>query len=122
MQLLSTLNHPCIVGYKESVLEDDHTLLIFMEYCDGGDLSQAIKQRKRLARREGEERARFPEEQILDWFVQIALALKCMHKRNILHRDLKTQNCFLTDNGRLVKLGDFGISKVLGSDQVRVCV
>ncbi len=52
----------------------------------------------------------FSESQILDWFVQICLALKYVHDRKILHRDLKTQNIFLTANGD-VKIGDFGIGK-----------
>jgi NIMA (never in mitosis gene a)-related kinase 1/4/5 len=51
------------------------------------------------------------EERVIDWFVQITLALKHIHDRKILHRDLKTQNIFLT-LGRVVKLGDFGIAKV----------
>lgn len=54
----------------------------------------------------------FPEEQILDWTTQIALAIKHCHEKKILHRDIKTQNVFLTSNS-LVKLGDFGIAKVL---------
>ena len=48
----------------------------------------------------------------MHWFVQICIALEYVHKRKVLHRDLKTQNVFLTANNT-VKLGDFGISKVL---------
>jgi NIMA (never in mitosis gene a)-related kinase len=44
--------------------------------------------------------------------VQICLAIKHIHDKKILHRDLKSQNVFLTKNG-LVKLGDFGIAKCL---------
>eukprot|EP00003_Mantamonas_plastica_P032418 TRINITY_DN87_c0_g1_i13.p1 TRINITY_DN87_c0_g1~~TRINITY_DN87_c0_g1_i13.p1 ORF type:complete len:799 (+),score=309.95 TRINITY_DN87_c0_g1_i13:1514-3910(+) len=55
------------------------------------------------------------EKQILDWFIQIALAMKYLHDRCILHRDLKTQNIFLTKGARIIKLGDFGIARVLGN-------
>lgn len=48
----------------------------------------------------------------MQWFVQLCLSLEYIHKRKILHRDLKSQNVFLTKNNTL-KLGDFGISKVL---------
>jgi len=54
----------------------------------------------------------FSETQILDWFTQISLAIKHCHDRKILHRDLKSQNIFLTSKNT-AKLGDFGIAKVL---------
>ena len=53
-----------------------------------------------------------PENQILDWFVQMALAIKHIHDHKILHRDLKTQNIFMNKSGQ-IKLGDFGIARVL---------
>lgn len=54
----------------------------------------------------------FSENTVLDWFVQIALAIKHIHDRKILHRDLKTQNIFLNGKNE-VKMGDFGIARVL---------
>jgi NIMA (never in mitosis gene a)-related kinase len=48
----------------------------------------------------------------MDWFTQICLAIKHIHDKKVLHRDLKSQNIFLTKNG-LIKLGDFGIAKCL---------
>ena len=51
---------------------------------------------------------------ILNWFLQILLALEFIHRKKILHRDIKTSNIFLRSNGT-VKLGDFGISKILDS-------
>ena len=50
----------------------------------------------------------------MDWLTQICLALKHCHDKKIIHRDLKSQNVFLTSKN-YVKLGDFGISKVLES-------
>jgi len=52
----------------------------------------------------------------MNWFVQLCLSLDYVHSRKILHRDIKSQNIFLTKSNT-VKLGDFGISKVLESTQ-----
>ncbi|XP_053185733.1 serine/threonine-protein kinase Nek1-like [Scomber japonicus] len=103
VEVFSKMNHPNIVKYKES-FEERGRLCIVMDYCEGGDLSKKIKSQK------GE---LFSEEQILDWFVQICLALKHIHDRNILHRDIKPQNIFLKDG--TIQLGDFGIARVLNS-------
>ncbi len=74
-----------------------------MDYADGGDLAKKIKDSKPKA---------FSEMYILDVFTQICLAIKHVHDRKIIHRDLKTQNIFLTLDNK-VKLGDFGIAKPL---------
>lgn len=102
--ILRQLNHPNIVSYKDSFVEAG-ALCIIMEYADGGDLYEYIKKRAGML---------LPEAQILDWFVQICLALKHVHDRKILHRDLKTQNIFLCKDNK-IKLGDFGIARVLKS-------
>lgn len=54
---------------------------IVMTYCDGGDMYTRIKSSKSK---------NFTESQIMDWLVQMALALLYLHERKILHRDLKT--------------------------------
>ncbi|MED6273242.1 hypothetical protein CHARACLAT_004543 [Characodon lateralis] len=102
-QLLSQLRHPNIVTYRESWEGDDRQLYIVMGFCEGGDLYHRLKQQK------GE---LLPERQVVEWFVQIAMALQYLHERNILHRDLKTQNIFLTRTN-IIKVGDLGIARVL---------
>lgn len=57
-------------------------------------------------------KARFTEAEIMHWFVQICFALRYIHSLRVLHRDIKSSNVFLTATN-CVKLGDFGISKVL---------
>lgn len=103
-KILEQLNHPNIIKFKEVFVEKKTKLNIVMDYADGGDLQQKIKSMKH--------NKHFPESQILDWFTQTCLAIKHIHDRKILHRDVKSQNIFLTKNG-LVKMGDFGIAKCL---------
>lgn len=52
------------------------------------------------------------------YVAQITLAIMIMHNKNILHRDIKTQNIFICSNGTL-KLGDFGISRELESNDAK---
>uniref|UniRef100_A0A672N4T4 Serine/threonine-protein kinase Nek4 n=1 Tax=Sinocyclocheilus grahami TaxID=75366 RepID=A0A672N4T4_SINGR len=104
-QLLSQLKHPNIVTYRESWEGEDCQLYIVMGFCEGGDLYRRLKQQK------GE---LLPERQVVEWFVQIAMALQYLHEKHILHRDLKTQNIFLTKTD-IIKVGDLGIARVLES-------
>eukprot|EP00659_Diplonema_papillatum_P015537 gene15537-23709_t len=105
--VLAQLDHPNITKFIES-FEHANKIYIVMEYADGGDLATKIKKQKREVRKP------FTEEQILTYFIQVCLALKHLHKKHILHRDLKTMNVFLTSSD-VVKLGDFGVSKQLGT-------
>jgi NIMA (never in mitosis gene a)-related kinase len=102
--VLSSLKHPYIVKYREGFYEDGW-LCIVMDYAEGGDLYAKIK----MMHKKGD---RFPQDQILLWFTQSILALKYIHEQHILHRDLKSNNFFLSKAGN-IKLGDFGIAKVL---------
>jgi len=104
VKVLSCLKHPYIVSYRESFSESS-TLAIVMDYAEGGDLFQRIGHTRKLGQS-------LSERQILRWFTEAALALKYMHDKHVLHRDLKSQNLFLTSLDRL-RVGDFGISKVL---------
>ncbi|XP_052004336.1 serine/threonine-protein kinase Nek5 [Xyrauchen texanus] len=114
VSLLSRMKHPNIVAFYKS-FHDSNNLYILMEYCDAGDLM------KRIHVQRGKP---FTEDQIVDWFVQICLGLKHIHDRKILHRDIKAQNIFLTHGGKRVKLGDFGIARMLNNtmELVRTCV
>lgn len=82
-----------------------------MEYCDGGDMAQLIKKCKK-------DKDFIAEDVIWKIFMQIILAISECHHRpegKVLHRDLKPGNVFL-DSHNNVKLGDFGLSKILSKD------
>jgi NIMA (never in mitosis gene a)-related kinase 1/4/5 len=113
VEVLKQMHHSNIAMYVESFV-DNSKLYIVMEYADGGDLSAAIQRKKQQKITNGPSSGDggWNEDEIMRIFVQICLALKHVHERNIIHRDLKAQNIFLTSKG-IVKLGDFGIAKVL---------
>nr|XP_048272881.1 serine/threonine-protein kinase Nek11 isoform X2 [Myodes glareolus] len=102
-QLLSKLNHPAIVKFHASFMEQDNFCII-TEYCEGRDLDYKIQEYKEAGKI-------FPENQIVEWFIQLLLGVDYMHERRILHRDLKSKNVFLKNNQ--LKIGDFGVSRLL---------
>lgn len=77
VDVFSKLHHPNIVSYLGSFIKDN-TLLIEMEYADGGTLAHII------AERQGKQH--FPERYIIAVFEQISSAINYMHSENILHR------------------------------------
>ncbi|EQC39355.1 NEK protein kinase, variant [Saprolegnia diclina VS20] len=116
VNILRELRHPHIVRYLDRVIDKQSSkIFIVMEYCEGGDLSQLIKRK----RREG---STIEEAFIWQVFTQLYMALKECHRhregstvRPILHRDIKPGNIFL-DAQSNAKLGDFGLAKELSSE------
>ena len=88
-------------------LNQGEIFCIAMEYADGGDLEGVIKNQGRQLMLESE---------ALYFFVQICFALKFLHDKNVIHRDLKPQNIFLMRCGGsipfIVKVGDLGVARV----------
>lgn len=80
-----------------------------MEYVGGGDLSDRIKECKKT-------RSHFKEEIIWRYFVQCLEGLRSLHTLNIVHRDVKTANIFLSEDLKTAKLGDMNVAKVVKND------
>ncbi|KAG0720116.1 Serine/threonine-protein kinase Nek6 [Chionoecetes opilio] len=104
-ELLRSIQHPNIVSYKAHAFKDD-MVCILLEYCEGGDLLQEIK-------RQAETKRPFAEETVSEWIRQLASGLKYIHAIRIIHRDVKPNNIFLSSNRKTLKIGDFGVSKLL---------
>ncbi|KAM8834350.1 serine/threonine-protein kinase Nek9 [Synchiropus picturatus] len=105
ISILSILEHNNIIAYFNHFM-DKNTLLIELEYCNGGNLyDKIIVQKGEL----------FSQEVVVWYLYQIASAVAHIHKAGILHRDIKTLNIFLTKTD-LIKLGDYGLAKKLGSE------
>ena len=101
-QALAKLNHPNIVTVYDFG-EADGLYYLLMEFVDGMSLRQLLQTRK-LA----------PEE-ALTIVPAICEALQYAHQQGIVHRDIKPENILLDKQGR-VKIADFGIAKLLGTD------
>ena len=76
-----------------------------MIYCEGGDIYTKIKNSAKGKY--------FSENEIIEWIIQLGLALSYVHDKKILHRDIKTQNIFLKDGK--IRIGDFGIAKMFNN-------
>ena len=100
IKLLEDLNHPNIIQYIESFLDEENYFNIVMDYCDGGDIYNKVREMSGNL---------IPEDIIIDYIIEIGLALSYVHDKKFLHRDMKTQNIFIK-NGHIM-LGDFGIAK-----------
>ena len=78
-----------------------------MEYAEGGVLNKKIIGQRKIGQQ-------FEEIVIMKWFLELCEVIQFCHQNKIIHRDLKPLNIFLTKNNH-VKLGDFGLSKILKS-------
>jgi len=103
-EITSNLNHPNIVRMFDTDSLPDGRPFLVMELLEGRELSRLIEPDKPM-----------PLAQIIPIVDQIGSALSAAHERGIVHRDLKPANVFLMalpGKRELVKLLDFGISKV----------
>ena len=102
--LMRKLNHPNITKILE-MFEDEKYILIIMEYINGGNLFSFVKKRRKLT----EKISKF-------LFKQIILGIKHIHSQNIVHRDVKLEN-ILIDLNNTIKICDFGIGRILSSEE-----
>jgi serine/threonine-protein kinase len=113
--ILARLDHPNLPKVSDYFSIGGRDYLV-MDFVPGKDLRTLMIE----ARQEG----RFlPEREVLAWASQIADALSYLHSQRppILHRDIKPGNLKLTPSG-LVKLVDFGLVKILSSEDVTVTI
>ncbi|XP_045315253.1 serine/threonine-protein kinase Chk2 isoform X6 [Leopardus geoffroyi] len=103
IEILKKLNHPCIIKIKDFFEAEDY--YIVLELMEGGELFDRVVGNKRLK-----------EATCKLYFYQMLLAVQYLHENGIIHRDLKPENVLLSSQKEdcLIKITDFGQSKILG--------
>ena len=102
-QAVARLNHPNLVRLLDQGQDGDESFLVF-ELIEGRDL-------KTIMRSDG----RRPVAQAVSICAQVARALAAAHDAGIVHRDIKSHNVIVTDDG-VAKLTDFGIARIMESE------
>jgi eukaryotic-like serine/threonine-protein kinase len=107
-EIASSLGHPHILQVIDFNYTPDGQPYLIMDLLDGENLGKRLQRQRPLGLGPA-----------ITIFEQTASALQAVHDRGIVHRDLKPANIFLSPDGRtdtFVRVLDFGISKVLGSE------
>jgi len=100
----SALSHNNITTIHE-IDEFEGQMFIVMEYCEGKTLKQVI------------EKETLPIKKVLDIGIQVCEGLTAAHKKEIVHRDIKSDNIMVTKEGQ-VKITDFGLAKLKGATKL----
>lgn len=113
--VLARLDHPNLPKVSDIFSEGQRDYLV-MDYVPGDDLRSLMIEAR-------QKKTFLPEREVLSWAKQICDALAFLHSQNppILHRDIKPSNLKLTPN-EVVKLVDFGLVKILSSDDATITI
>ncbi|XP_039292868.1 serine/threonine-protein kinase unc-51 isoform X2 [Nilaparvata lugens] len=107
---LTELHHENVVALLDCK-ESANNVFLVMEYCNGGDLADYLGVKGTLS-----------EDTIRLFLTQLAGAMKALHAKGVVHRDLKPQNILLSHNGQRpspppqhikLKIADFGFARFL---------
>ena len=114
-QILARLDHPNLPKVSDFFSEENREFLV-MDFVPGKDLRTIMLEAR-------SKKTFLSEREVLNWSAQLADALDYMHRQDppILHRDIKPSNLKLTPSG-LIKLVDFGLVKLLASEEMTITI
>jgi serine/threonine-protein kinase Chk2 len=119
--LLKSVNHPNLLCLRDT-FDDHEAAYLVLELAPEGELFEMIVNKQKLS----EEEARGVFRQLFDGLKYLVCierrpagkgSLTCLqHERGIVHRDIKPENILVADKELHVKLGDFGLAKIIGEE------
>ena len=102
INFLQFLKSPTIIGLKNAVYKSDKVYMI-LEYAPYGTIGNRISEKRK-------NNETFETTEILDWMIELIIGLYVIHKKGLMHRDIKSDNLFICDKD-LIKIGDFGLAR-----------
>jgi len=102
-QVLRNLNHPNVIKFIGIMFKKEKHLNLILEFISGGTLKDIIHNINK----------QLPWKIRVGYAKDISAAMQYLHSLNIIHRDLKSDNCLVKNNGRTVVVADFGLSRII---------
>ena len=96
IETVAKFENPNIVTFYHHFREEGVFYLV-MEYCSGGSLRDKINSNT------------YTNTEAIDWVITLAESLRIIHKKGIIHHDIKPDNILFTQNGN-IKIADFGVA------------
>jgi [calcium/calmodulin-dependent protein kinase] kinase len=115
---MKKLLHPNVLRLYE-VLDDPNVnkMYLVLEYMKNGDLLNVLKERQHVVQSDGV--TSLPDLELWNIFRQVVAGVRYLHFQNIVHGDIKPQNLLVGEDG-VVKIADFGISKMLQGEEQKL--
>lgn len=104
VQLHWGLKHPAVVELLE-FFEDERFVYLVLQLCGGGDLYRRLRESRR-----GAAGGPLDEREAAGYMGQLLAGLQYLHESGVMHRDLKLSNLLLSEDGRRLRIGDFGLA------------
>jgi len=131
--LFEQMKHPNVVSLVD-IFEEDTQVHLVQELCEGGELFYRIELKLQEAHKQAvrtqaqtqaaaEERALFSEKDAAEIISQVTSGLSELHKKGIIHRDMKPENLLYETSSAdsKIKITDFGLSYKEGTDDPMKC-
>jgi NIMA (never in mitosis gene a)-related kinase len=106
-QVLAALDNRYIIQYCDSFVDED-MLNIVMEWASAGNLNDVIER----GRNSG---TPLSENAVWRFLIQLMLGMQHIHRKKIVHRDIKSLNIFLADDD-FIKIGDLGVARFMSTN------
>ena len=110
INILKKMDHPYVTKFYTHFKPSKDKIYLVTEYVGEGNLSSYINLYKNLKKP-------IPEQKVIELFLKCSEALKYIHNNNIIHRDIKSNTIYITDDNK-IKIGGFSVSTIANIERI----